>query len=366
MALPLWERLEKREADERMALVEESSKFRSWALCELVAAKSIEEAPSSPAEARDLAALARRIAELCPCAERLRQRAEGYAWFHVANARRVINDLPGSDAALATAKKLWEAGAPGDPGYFNETMVYWIEATIRRAQRRFPEAIRLIEKALNRDQGDLRGKLLLTKAQILGALGDIDASTEVLRAAIPCIDEEQEPRTALGVLCRFLTNLCLQGNAVEAALRLREAQALAEQLGQEVDLVRVTFLGAMISAGTGREEEAEEAFEQARRKFASHQPPLAVDYSLVSLELALLLLKQGRTSEAQTLADQMRWIFSSQGIQREALAALQIFCEAARSEAATVDLARRVIRFLHQLQHDPELKFETSEEAEAL
>ncbi|MES1211804.1 MAG: helix-turn-helix transcriptional regulator, partial [Acidobacteriota bacterium] len=99
-ALPLWERLAKREADERMALVEESSKFRSWALCELAAAKSIEKAPSSPADARDLAALARRIAELCPCAERLRQRAEGYAWFHVANARRVINDLPGSDAAL--------------------------------------------------------------------------------------------------------------------------------------------------------------------------------------------------------------------------------------------------------------------------
>jgi hypothetical protein len=57
----------------------------------------------------------------------------------------------------------------------------------------------------------------------------------------------------------------------------------------------------------------------------------------------------------------MMWIFSSQGVHREALAALRIFCEAARREAATVELARQVIRFLHQSQHDPELKFEAGE-----
>ena len=237
----LWPRLERRKADERLLLVEEAVEVRTWAMVELVSAKSIERAPSSPAEALELAELALRIAELCLGDEWLRQRAQGYAWFHVANARRVTNDLPGADMALSKAKPLWKAGAPGDPGLFDETWGYWIEATIRAAQRRFSEARRRIERALAIDRGSLRGKLLLTKAQILGALGDIEGSTEVLEEASLHVNEEREPRTALGVRCRLLDNLCLQGRAAEAASRVREVQALAAQLAQEMDLVRKRY-----------------------------------------------------------------------------------------------------------------------------
>jgi transcriptional regulator with XRE-family HTH domain len=359
----LWEALEKYEPGQRIVLVEENPKFRSWAFSELVAAKSIEMAPSSPAQALELAGLALRIAELCPCGELLRQRTEGYAWFHVANSRRVVNDLRGSDLALATAAKLWEAGAPGDPGYFNEAIVLGLEATIRKSQRRFPQALRRIGEALAADPGDLRGRLLLLKAQILGALGEIEASADVLRESIPHIDESREPRTALGVRFQFLVCLCLQGRAEEAVPGLAAVRGLVEKLDQAMDAVRLEWLEGKIAAGTGRAEEAEEAFEQVRRKFASHEPPLAFNHSLVSMDLALLLLEQDRTSEARILAGQMRWIFSSQDVHREALAALRVFCEAAKRETATVELARRVIRFLHRSEHDPELKFDETGEA---
>jgi tetratricopeptide (TPR) repeat protein len=360
----LWPRLERRKTDERLLLVEEAVEVRTWAMVELVSAKSIERAPSSPAEALELAELALRIAQLCLGDEWLRQRAQGYAWFHVGNARRATNDLLRADMALSRAKPLWKAGAPGDPGLFDEAIVLGLEATIRAAQRRFPEARRRIERALAIDRGSLRGKLLLTKAQILGALGDIEGSTEVLDEAIPHLDEEREPRTALGVRCRLLDNLCLQGRATEAASRVREVQALAARLAQEVDLVRVTYLSGKIAAGTGRAEEAEEKFEQARRKFASLKPPLVLDCALVSLDLGLLLLEQGRTSEVRILGEQMTSIFAFQGLSREALAALQIFCGAAKHETATVELAWRVIRFLHRSQHDPDLKFEVTGEVE--
>ncbi len=364
-AAGLWLRLEPRNARQRLALVEEGEEYQSRALCALVAEKSIDAAPRSPAESLELAGLALRIAERCPGGKLPRQRSEGYAWFHVANSRRAANDLLGSDAALGTAARLWEAGAPGDPGYFDETFGFWIAATIRKEQRRFPEALQRIEEALAADTRGLRGKLLLTKAQILGALSDIEASTEALREAIPLVDEEREPRTALGILCEFLRNLCWQGRAVEAAERLPQAQALAEKLRQEIDLWRVVYLSGIIAAGIGQAEEAEQMFEKARRGFASHEPPLAFYYALVSLELALLLLEQRRTSEVRTLAEAMMLIFSSQGVEREALAALQVFCDAARRETATVELARKVIRFLHRAQHDPGLKFEAGEEAEA-
>ncbi len=306
----------------------------------------VRRAPSLPTRPRTSRPVRGIPGERCPTggnsarsSDWLRFRTRGYAGFHVANARRAANDLPGSDAALADAKKLWEAGAAGDPGLFNTTWVYWIEATIRKSQCRFPEALQRIEAALAADRGDLRGKLLLTKAQILRALGDVETSTEVLREAIPEIDEKQEPRTALGVRCQFLLNLCLQDRAMEAAPHLGEVLVLADQLGQEVDQVRVAALGGLIAAGTGRAEEAEEAFEQARRRFASFEPPLVFDYALVSLDLGLLLLEQNRTAEVRTLAGQMEKIFTSQGVHREALVALRIFCEAARPGRAAIGRA---------------------------
>jgi tetratricopeptide (TPR) repeat protein len=156
-----------------------------------------------------------------------------------------------------------------------------LEANIRKSQRRFPAALKRIGEALAADRGDLRGKLLLQKAQLLGALGEIEASTDVLREAIPHIDEAQEPRTALGVRFQFLVCLCLQGRAVEAVSGLAAVRGLVEQLDQAMDAVRLEWLEGKIAAGTGRAEEAEEAFEQVRRKFASHEPPLAFNHSLV-------------------------------------------------------------------------------------
>jgi hypothetical protein len=72
---------------------------------------------------------------------------------------------------------------------------------------------------------------------------------------------------------------------------------------------------------------------------------LTFDYALVSLELAVLLLEQGHTAEVRTLAEEMLRIFRTQKVEREALAALHLFCDAARRETATVDLARKLVRF---------------------
>ncbi len=84
---------------------------------------------------------------------------------------------------------------------------------------------------------------------------------------------------------------------------------------------------------------------------------LTYDYALVSLELALILLAQGRTGETRTLAEEMLRIFQAQKVEREALAALQLFCNAAKREAATIELTRRVVKYLYRAQHDPKLRF---------
>lgn len=352
----LFARLMRRKPEERLALVEGSGKFRTWALCERVAAESIAVAPASPDEALGLARLACRIAELVGGDPAFLRRLQGYATIHLANAWRAKQDVNRAGTTFEKGKKSWEDGAPGDPGLLDEAIVLALGAALRRDQRRFADALECLDKALAIDRGDLRGKLLLTKAQILEIRGNTAASTAVLAEAIPWVDKERDARTALGVRFQFLVNRCDEGRAAEAEPGLPQVRALAERSGKATDLTKMVWLEGKVAAGVGRLAEAEAAFRQARHELRNHKLPY--DYALVSLDLALLLLEQGRTTEVRGLCAEMAWIFQAEGIAREAQAAVRLYCEAARTETVTVELTRRVVRFLHRIQHDPEARFE--------
>jgi transcriptional regulator with XRE-family HTH domain len=358
----LWERLKARPPASRRSFVEHGRKFRTWALCERVATESIRKAGNHPTEALELAELALLIAERIPGEKAWSLRLQGYAWAHVSNARRVCNDLPGAEEAIFRAWNLWEAGEPGDPGFLNEAWLPGLEAALRRDQRRFPEALKRIAEALAIDRGELRGQILLSKSAIFQVLGNPEGSAAALAEAATLIDPAREPRDAFGLRFNLVVDLCQLGRFTEAELRLPEVRALAERLGEELDLTRVVWLEAKVAAGLGRCEEARRAFEQARQVFLHRS--LAFAYAQVSLELAVLLLEQGRTAEVKTLAVEMLPIFRTQKVEREALAALQLFCAAAQQETATVEFARRLVEFLHRAERDPELRFE-GERAEA-
>jgi len=355
----LWDRLKRHTPAERRLLVQKGRKYRTWALCERIAAESIRKAPNHPKEALELAELALLVAERLPGERTWNLRLQGYAWAHISNARRVCNDLPGAEEAIVRAWKLWEAGEPGDPGLLNRAWLPWIEAVLRRDQRRFPEALRRIAEALALEPGELKGQILLSRSSIYQILGNPEGSAAALSEAEPLIDPRREPRLAFGTRFNHLVDLCQLGKFEEIAPRLIHVRILAERLGEDLDMTRVLWLEGKVAVGFGRSEEALSIFEQVRGVF--RQRELAFDYGLVSLELATLLLEEGRTADVRMLAEEMLQIFRTQKVEREALAALRLFCDAARREIATVDLARRLVRFLHRAQHDPELRFTDSE-----
>jgi tetratricopeptide (TPR) repeat protein len=197
---------------------------------------------------------------------------------------------------------------------------------------------------------------MVNKAFTLEQMGEAERAVEVLREAAPLVDGRRERRLLFGLRFNLAANLCHLGRYAEAETLLPEVRALAVELRKELDLVRVVWLEAKLAAGLGRQAEASAAFEQVRREFTARE--MAYDTALVTLELAELYLKDGRAREVRALAEEMMWVFRSQGIHREALAALQVFFEAVRNEAATAEMARRVGLYLHLAQHDPELRFE--------
>lgn len=138
-----------------------------------------------------------------------------------------------------------------------------------------------------------------------------------------------------------VVNLLALGQANEAERRLGEVQAMAKQLGNALDQLRLRWLEARIDAALDRRLEAIEKLRQVRADFQEQK--IAYDTALVTLELSALLLEQGQTGEVKQLAEEMLDTFAKQEVPQEAEKALRIFCAAAVQESATVELVRRVL-----------------------
>ncbi|HET9209228.1 MAG TPA: helix-turn-helix domain-containing protein [Thermoanaerobaculia bacterium] len=355
-ARALWERLKRRDAAQRRLLVEKVAKFRSWALCELLCEESIKAAGDSADRALDLAGLALRVAELSPGEEAWRQRVQGYAWAHVGNARRVKGDLPAADEAFGRAQKLWRSEISEDFSLLNEARVLDLEASLRREQARFNEALALLGRALTIDGGTLRGHLLINRANTFLSLGDYERAADTLRQAVPVIESDGEPRLLFALKFALASSLCFLGRYHETQDMLPSLWDLAGRLGNDLDYVRLRWLQARGLAGLGKRQKAIESLSQVRGDLIDRDLPY--DIALVSLELAVLYLEDHRLAEVRVLARQMTAIFQSQKAHRQALAAVKLFRDAVEQEAVTVDLARKMVAYMLRAQHDPTLRFE--------
>jgi len=355
-AAALWERLESMTPAQRRLAVEGAQEFQIWSLAERLCHESEEAASDRADRALELARLAHRVAELVPDGEIWRSRLEGYTLGFLANAQRVSNDMPAAEETFARAWKLWEAGAGSDHGLLAEWRLLDRAASFHRDRRQFAEALDRLDRALITAPRASAGRILMNKAVTLEHMGEADRAIEALRDAAALVDGRREPRLLCVLRFNLIVNLCHLGRYDEAESLLPEVQELALALRKELDLVRVVWLKGKIAAGLGRGQEARVSFQQVRREFTARE--MAYDCALVTLELAALLLDQGHARDVRSLAEEMLWIFRAQGVHREALAALQVFCDAARREAASAELARRVALFLQRAQHDPQLRFE--------
>ncbi|HSS49163.1 MAG TPA: helix-turn-helix domain-containing protein [Thermoanaerobaculia bacterium] len=348
--------LEEPDSQARSDLVESSAQFHQWAVSERLCHESAKTAAGSAEKAQELAALALRAAELSPGEPLWLQRLTGYVWLFVANGRRVGGDMPAAGQGFALARELFEAGAAADPGLLAAWRLPDLEASWRRSQGEFDRALELHEKALALAPPEARGRILLKKAGTLEQMGEPELALATLEEAEPLIDGQREPQSLFGLYFNRAVNLCHLGKFPEAEALLGPIGDMALVLGHELNRFRLLWLRGRLDAGLGREQEAEAAFQQVRQAFRRRN--IAFDFAKVTLELAVLYRSQGRLAEVKALAKQTLWIFEAQRVHKEAEKALRLFCEAAEAERLTVELARRILRYLERAQHNPRLRFE--------
>jgi tetratricopeptide (TPR) repeat protein len=321
-------------------LLEDGFHLQTWAVSVWLSEESAQAAARSAAEALELARLGLRAAELMKGDAALTAAVKGHAWAFLGNAHRVDGNLVTSDTAFVTARAFWQERTDTCTGVLAEWRIDDLEASLRRDQRQWGAALDLLDRARAAAPLEVAGRILINKATVLEQAGEFEASLAVLDEADRLVDVESKPR--LGWLVRFNQTICLchLERFDEAEIRLRRVSEVAVQLDNGLDLLLVLWLRGRVAAGQGRRKEARDALYRVRAEFMATRNGLQT--ALVSLELAILALEEGRTFEVRELVRSMVGIFKSQRIDREAAAALRLFCEAAEAETVTLEQVRRL------------------------
>lgn len=121
----LWKELEGLDAEARKELAQRDERFASWGLAELLCRRSTEAAADDPVAAVETAELAVTVSAKTQDAfedDLWVDLLRGFAWAHVAEARRIAGDWRGAWRALSKAKEIW------DPAFANAGDVLGYEA----------------------------------------------------------------------------------------------------------------------------------------------------------------------------------------------------------------------------------------------
>ncbi len=342
----LFLRLASRSVDERLLVVASGRQYRRAALCERLCDESVNAAAQSAKDSLDWSKLALRVAERIRGSEAKRSKATGYAWAFVGNSRRVAGQSPVAEA-FSRSRQLYALGRNETPGWFDEARALDLEASFRRDQGQYPEALALLDLALARCGTTSRARIFLKQASTFEQAGQPEQALLSLEEARPAI-ERGEGGLRYRWMLRFnvAKNLVHLYRAPEAESLLPELRLIADELGNDLDQLRTRVLSGEVMAGLRRWDEALAELAAAREEFTSRR--LFADAAVVGLQEAVILLEDCRTAKVRTLVRAMKPIFDSLGLKREALAAYRLFVAAVEQEAATATMARELARAIER------------------
>ena len=329
-AFGLFAELVRHPVERRILIVRNCTRFHTWGLCEILLRRSREQNFQDAVLGESLALLALEVLDRLPPSEYGAEPLEDLrarAWAYVANSRRVKSDLRGAEDAFALAFASLRRGTQ-EP--MEKAVLLDLKASLLRAQRRFPEALRCLRRAIVifRQLGERHraGRALMNMFTVHHFVGEPEKAIPLLYQALELIDPGREPRLLLVAWHNLIAELAEAGQFMEAQKLLVKARPLYKKFAQPWFRNPRKWIEGQIARGLGQADQAEALFLSARDGFLLADA--AYDTALVSLDLASLYAEQGRMAELKRVAEQMVPIFSSRQIHREALAALAYWRQA--------------------------------------
>jgi len=339
----------------RRRYIESGTQYQTWAVAERLCELSTKAAGQSASLALEIARLAYQVAVLVPGEETWRVRVRGFCLAFVANAWRILGQLKKAERIFQHALELWAQGWDPDR-IFPEWRLPDLQASLRRDQRRFAEALDLHKRAQTAAPRAVWGRILLKRASTLDQMFEAEEALQVLREAATLLEEAKDPWLREGHGYLMCVNLCHLNRYREAEVWLRVARPIDPR--NERALIRLRLLSGRVAAGLGQLALAFESFRVVKQYFGEEEKNAYI-YAQVSLEEATHRLDLGEYEKVQEMVlTDMDWVFRDAEIHREALTALTLFREALEENRATSALARRVHQYLVRAENNPDLRFE--------
>jgi tetratricopeptide (TPR) repeat protein len=339
-AAGLLEELTATPAPERPERIRTEVRFHALKLCDLLLKRSRESWFRDPARAVELARLAVEIADWLDSGyygEPLVEGERAIAWAYLGNAYRIASDLRSAEEALLRAQEHHKlAGEDALTG----AQILSFMASLRTSQGRFDEAAKILDQAIAvyREARDrhLEGEALIKKGLASGHGGKPEEAIQLIERGLAKIDSAEEPRLLVYAGHNLIGFLNESGRSEQALKILEQTRSLYLTLGEKTPLIRLHWLEGRIARDLGRLDQAERALLEAREGFVERG--IGFDAARVSLDLATVYLRQGRTSDVKWLAAEMVPVFESRDVHQETLAALLLFRRAAYAEEVTLSL----------------------------
>ncbi len=363
-AAGLLEELATTPGPERPERIRTEVRFHALKLCDLLLKRSREAWFRDPARAVEFAKLAVETAAWLDTGyygEGLVEEERALAWAYLGNAYRIASDLRSAEEALLRAE---EHHRRSDEDALTGAQILSFLASLRISQGRFDEAAEILDQAITvyREARDrhLEGKALIQKGIASGLGGRPKEAIRLIRRGLLRVDLLEEPQLLVSARHNLIWFLNESGPPRSRRWRsLEQTRSLYLTLGEQTHLIRLRWLEGRIARDLGRLDQAEAALREARDGLIERG--IGFDAARVSLDLATVYLRQGRTAELKRIAAEMVPVFESRDIHQEALAALLLFRQAADAEEVTLGLLERISDYLQRARRNPELRFQTEQ-----
>lgn len=271
------------------------------------------------------------------------------------NAYRVNDEFEAAEDAFARAGDRFDKGT-GDALLLARLLD--LQASLRRAQRRLPEATELLKNvaALYQKIGErhLAGRALVSMGMNVHYKGQAREAVNILRQGISLLDANRDPQLITVGQQNLLHALVDAGDLKEARQLLLESGLRRKLAGEPLNLLRLRGVEGKIHAGQDKLWRAEAIFREVRDGFLERE--MDYDAALTGLELIEVRLRMDRRGDVTELAREVLETFEDLGVEPEALKAMRYLTEACWVNVATPSMAARVRDFLRRLNLGPSLQ----------
>lgn len=275
----------------------------------------------------------------------------------LANAYRRNYRFEQAEEVLLGALDYFQREGTGDPQILARLLD--LLASLRLDQRQLGAALDLLDQArcIYEEIGDLHlaSRALISKGISTAYDERPREAAALIRQGLAQIDPERDPKLFTNARYELLHSLIDCNQFQEASTFLLNSDLRQAFADDPLNLLKLRWLEGKIFAGRGKLWRGEAILREVQDGFLRRQRQY--EAAMVGLELTAVLLRQGKTGDAEQAASQALETFQALKINSEARKAVLYLREACRRKTATAALAQTVLRFLQRLERDPSLRF---------